>query len=1207
MPDTVFTIQHRPRWWRWLWRAIGLMGLAGAAAACIWLFVIVKQQSGQPGPAGPFLAVGGFVAAILQVMLAWLQLRQGGGAKSVEPLAAHERREGDARDRLRVHLGRQGRLRRMDDPATRALALRVHPAIDLLQPAACGAAASLAARSQPTGWRRLLLRPRHGGPNGALALDPDLPTFVDRDKSPDIRDWMRQARETGGFLLLVGDSCVGKTRLLYEAAREVLGDFEVLVPDLGGGDLINGIAEATFRLPRLIVWLDELQRFLDGPYLTSGSTPITATTVRHLLDATTPVIIVGTLWPEYVTRLRATEPDQQQPTQHDRQQPRYPKAFDILVDRRLHEITLHTFSAEERRAADRLKSEDPRLAKALADPDYNVTEVLAGARELVRRYEQATEEQQAILHAAIDARRLGIQAPLTEQLLAAAAQGYLTTVHPDNTWFPTTLTELIIKERPQDRATAPLIPEVDPDGDKRTVLGYTVADYLLQRLTRHRRSTRLSAVTWRALIDHIGDTDDADDRIRLTLSADHRLLYCYAEPLYRHFAHAGDTYAAGRLVDLLVNRKGPADEMAAVFQILIDAGASYGGKGGYVVARLDKQGRREVVMAVLQAWTDAGDKRAAEKWAELLIEQDRTDQAVPIARILVDIGRDYHAERYAAWWYRLIEQDRTDEAMTVLRAFTDAGGKDAANQLANELAEHFRTHVVKSFKSLFGRSEEHIVEGWFDRLIEQERTDEATTVLRALVDAGGWRAADLLADVLAKQRNIEELRTRADADKKLDLIFRKFDPRLADLLAEHGDIDELRARADTGSSPAAFRLADLLVDHGDIEELRARADTGDEAAGTRLADLLIDRGDIEGLIARADTGDKYAAEKWAELLINQDRIDEAIPIMRTLADSTGWHADWLVSLLREQGNFEEAITLLRAQADTGDRWAAADWAKLLIEQDRTDQAISIVKALVDTNQQYILNKWRNRLAEQGRTDQALTVLRALADTGDNLAADRLVETLLAQNRTEDAIDVLRARADGDTTGNVTYRLAQLLVQQDHLDELQDRADAGDINAAGRLADLLEEQGCIEELRHRAAIHEWDWCAKGSLVTLLVKQGRIDELQHRADAGQDYAAIRLADLLAKQGHIDQLRDRADAGDSRAAERLTDLLAQNGRIDDLWHEVYAGTPDAGKHLIDLLDRVGETERAERIRSFGLNPDGSIAEGDPYKSSAVEQEPG
>src|ERR1700730_11726287 len=97
---------------------------------------------------------------------------------------------------------------------------------------------------------------------------PDLPLFVDRGQGQEIYDWMPQARVDGGFLILIGGSCVGKTRLLYEATRRELPDFVVLTPDLGDGDVINTIAQATFGLPKLIVWLDELQRFLPRPYLT---------------------------------------------------------------------------------------------------------------------------------------------------------------------------------------------------------------------------------------------------------------------------------------------------------------------------------------------------------------------------------------------------------------------------------------------------------------------------------------------------------------------------------------------------------------------------------------------------------------------------------------------------------------------------------------------------------------------------------------------------------------------------------------------------------------------------------------------------------------------------------------------------------------------------------------------------------------------------
>jgi hypothetical protein len=49
---------------------------------------------------------------------------------------------------------------------------------------------------------------------------------------------MRAAATSGGFLVLVGDSSVGKTRLLYETACRELPGFAVLAPDLGDGELV---------------------------------------------------------------------------------------------------------------------------------------------------------------------------------------------------------------------------------------------------------------------------------------------------------------------------------------------------------------------------------------------------------------------------------------------------------------------------------------------------------------------------------------------------------------------------------------------------------------------------------------------------------------------------------------------------------------------------------------------------------------------------------------------------------------------------------------------------------------------------------------------------------------------------------------------------------------------------------------------------------
>ena len=102
------------------------------------------------------------------------------------------------------------------------------------------------------------------------------------------------------------------------------------------------------------------------------------------------------------------------------------------------------------------------------------------------------------------------------------------------------------------------------------------------------------------------------------------------------------------------------------------------------------------------------------------------------------------------------------------------------------------------------------------------------------------------------------------------------------------------------------------------------------------------------------------------------------------------------------------------------------------------------------------------------------------------------------------------------------------------------------------------------------------------------------MRARADAGSEDAADRLASLLAESGDLDGLRARADAGDGRAASRLADLLAGRGCDLELGLRALAdaGEKDVGSKLAYLLIKQDRGEEAERLRRFGLNPDGSIA---------------
>lgn len=64
------------------------------------------------------------------------------------------------------------------------------------------------------------------------------------------------------------DSAVGKSRLLDETARAVFDGWPALAPALGDGVEVVALAERADELREpVVVWLDELYRFVPGPGL----------------------------------------------------------------------------------------------------------------------------------------------------------------------------------------------------------------------------------------------------------------------------------------------------------------------------------------------------------------------------------------------------------------------------------------------------------------------------------------------------------------------------------------------------------------------------------------------------------------------------------------------------------------------------------------------------------------------------------------------------------------------------------------------------------------------------------------------------------------------------------------------------------------------------------------------------------------------------
>jgi len=137
--------------------------------------------------------------------------------------------------------------------------------------------------------------PRRLGVHAAINV-PEMPNevppeYVPRDADAGVRAKVEAAAERGGFVLLVGGSSVGKTRCAVEAVRALLPDWWLVHP-AGPGEVA-----ALARAPslRMVVWLDELQRYLDG------EDGLTGGVVRALLNAPLPVVIMATLWPDRYT------------------------------------------------------------------------------------------------------------------------------------------------------------------------------------------------------------------------------------------------------------------------------------------------------------------------------------------------------------------------------------------------------------------------------------------------------------------------------------------------------------------------------------------------------------------------------------------------------------------------------------------------------------------------------------------------------------------------------------------------------------------------------------------------------------------------------------------------------------------------------------------------------------------------------------------
>ncbi|MET8826290.1 helix-turn-helix domain-containing protein, partial [Streptomyces sp. NPDC004608] len=379
-----------------------------------------------------------------------------------------------------------------------------------------------------------------GGVGGAQ----ELPGYVSRGHDRVLAGAVSDAAAgRSGIVVLVGTSSTGKTRACWEAVQPLADRGWRLWHPFDPTRAQAALEDLHRVTPRTVVWLNEAQHYLGDRAFGERI----ASAVHQLLVSPErgPVLVLGTLWPEYAHRYTVL-PAPGSDDLHSR-------VRELLSGRTL--PVPDAFDSQALAAAAALaENGDLLLADALtrARDDGRVTQDLAGAPELLNRYHNPrTPAAKALLEAAMDARRLGVGPHLPPAFLTDAAIDYLGQTDYDqltDDWAETAYAELAepvhgkqaplrrTTPRPSRRSPAPAIA---PQAESRLRL----ADYLEQHGRTARRHLCPPASFWHAAHTHLTHPDDLNN---LAQAAESRHRLQWAHHLRHRAADLGNTAALYR-------------------------------------------------------------------------------------------------------------------------------------------------------------------------------------------------------------------------------------------------------------------------------------------------------------------------------------------------------------------------------------------------------------------------------------------------------------------------------------------------------------------------------------------------------------------------------------------------------------------------------------------------------------------------------------
>jgi hypothetical protein len=223
----------------------------------------------------------------------------------------------------------------------------------------------------------------------------------------------------------------------------------------------------------------------------------------------------------------------------------------------------------------------------------------------------------------------------------------------------------------------------------------------------------------------------------------------------------------------------------------------------------------------------------------------------------------------------LVRQDRFDQAAAVLR-----------RRLATDPQDRLAGSKVAGLQQLWHRVEKVRARGTPGEVADLLADGGVCDSLREEAAAGDVTAAEQLVERLVERGFLREIRRRADQQERFA------EEALADLYAAWGEVEELTARAEAGDRAAELRLSKMSRDsaRGDpsdqIKALREQVDQGAAEAAVQLCGLLFELRDEENLRAELEAGTAGAAERLIALYTTQDH-ESLIPLRAFGLDADG--------------------------------------------------------------------------------------------------------------------------------------------------------------------------------------------------------------------------------------------------------------------------------------------------------------------------------